>query len=55
MVLPGREIEDGVNFQGSRDTAGSWGDWSAFVRQGEMVIALAEPENWLGGSRFLQL
>lgn len=49
LVTPGMIIRDGVNFQGSRDTAtGSWGDWSAFVKQGKLVMALAEPEQLLG-------
>lgn len=47
--MPGMVTGDGVNFQGSRDTAtGSWGDWSAFVRQDKPVMALAEPEQLLG-------
>lgn len=49
VIMPGAVVGGGVNLQGSRDTArGSWGAWSAFVRQGKLIIAHAEPEKLLG-------
>lgn len=47
--MAGMVAGDGVNFQGSRDRAtGSREHWSAFFGQGKMVVALSEPEKFLG-------
>lgn len=49
LVTAGMVVGDGIKFQGSRDrAAGSREHWSAFYRQGKMVIALSEPEKFLG-------